>query len=215
MIFPVIKSSAAIVRPAVKLAAALTLAFLAGCSSSADSIYHYYDLDGFTQQVQDTGSGNPVRVNDVKLPDYLDTQSILFQTGPNEVTQTNRNKWIANLGSILTNSLVLRLRKNLPQYSFGENICSQGRDDCPALDMNIRDFRGIYDGTVHTEFDWQIMKGRDLICHGSISRSENQDGDGYDSLVEALNKAWKSSLDDLSGNIDTCLTRLAQETKQK
>jgi len=196
--------------PAI-LSLTAALAITAGCSSGTDSIYHYYDLDGFTRQSEDAGSGKPVRINNVTLPDYLDGQSILFQTGPNEVTQTNRNRWIANLGSILSNSLVLRLRKNLPEYSFGESICIQGRDDCPVLQMNVRDFRGIYDGTVHTEFDWQITRGRELVCHGSISRTENQNGDGYDNLVEALNRAWKTSLDDLSGNIRTCLGKLAQE----
>ena len=200
--------------PAIlSLTAALVLS--AGCSSSSENLYHYYDLDGFTRQTVDAGSGKPVRVNNVTLPDYLDTQSILFQTGPNEVTQTNRNKWIASLGSILTNSLVLRIRKNLPEYSFGENICVQGRDDCPVLQMNVRDFRGIYDGTVHTEFDWQIIRGRTLICHGSISRTENQNGDGYDNLVEALNKAWKTSLDDLSENLRTCLGRLEKEDRER
>ena len=196
--------------PAI-LSLTAALAITAGCSSGTDSIYHYYDLDGFTRQSEDAGSGKPVRINNVTLPDYLDGQSILFQTGPNEVTQTNRNRWIASLGSILSNSLVLRLRKNLPEYSFGESICIQGRDDCPVLQMNVRDFRGIYDGTVHTEFDWQITRGRELVCHGSISRTENQNGDGYDNLVEALNRAWKTSLDDLSGNIRTCLGKLAQE----
>ena len=196
--------------PAI-LSLTAALAITAGCSSGTDSIYHYYDLDGFTRQSEDAGSGKPVRINNVTLPDYLDGQSILFQTGPNEVTQTNRNRWIASLGSILSNSLVLRLRKNLPEYSFGESICIQGRDDCPVLQMNVRDFRGIYDGTVHTEFDWQITRGRELVCHGSISRTENQNGDGYDNLVEALNRAWKTSLDDLSGNTRTCLGNLAQE----
>ncbi len=182
----------------------LALFLATACSNSADS-HRYYDLGGFLGQSQDNSTGIPVRVNPVTLPPYLDSQSILFQTGPDELIQTNSHRWVSNLSELLTSTLVLGLRNEMPKYSFGESICSQGSVNCPTLKLNVRDFRGIYNGTVHVEFDWSVTQDQKLLCHGSVSKTETQKDSGYEALVKTLNSAWKNSISDLTPKLTFCI----------
>lgn len=174
----------------------LTVLWLAACSSS-QSGKSYYQLPSMTTGTNQKGMVSPDRqlqLTGVNVADYLNGLGIVYQTNDVKYVMASNNLWAGSLQQQLQQALIENLNAGLPGWLItGQHI--QGNQK--TLSVNVTGFHGRYDGAVIVRGDWILSDGgRILIKPFGIQLM--QQGDGYDSLVRTLAKAWKQQNDEMA-----------------
>lgn len=183
---------------------------LSGCvSNQLLTETHFYTIDN----PQSKGTAifkikhNNIVVSDIKMPNYMDSQSIIFKKNGNEIVKTSKNRWIDSLSELLNDSIKKNFTVNSSSTS---NISVCERKSCYKLLIELHDFSGNDLGESRINYDWKLYNDKSLKCSGNLDKKSNILSDGYESLVNSLNRDWYQSLSELATKIDNCLDSIKE-----
>lgn len=182
---------------------ALPLALMilvAGCGSSPETRIYVLGDPPAPAANASTLSGRPViRLLPVSVPDYVDTQDILFRGGQNEVTASQTGRWAERLSVGMTHALFAALGTRLP----AANIVAADRPIIPPVQQIQVDVESLEirpDGRCLVIARWAVSSGDGL----RVLRSER------DTLIEqAVDKGDASIASAITRIIDRLADRIA------
>ena len=185
-------------------------AMTAGCSTNSSSKIHYYSFDNETQSStlfvdikHHDNKKYSFLVSKIDMPDYLDSQSIVYQVTDSEVIQTSNNRWVDKLSVILEKSLIELITNKIPDYVvLQKNICSG--ENCQKIFVRIKKFQGNYQGNAEVSFDWFLYSDNKLLCLGSQDNKQQLSNNGYPALVKALESSWDKGVDEMIQKVGLC-----------
>ena len=181
-------------RPLFAVAMSLTLVGCLGSSRPA----RFYTLAPL--QVRD-GPVSPATdatlvIGPVEIPDYIERQQIVTRTGANELVVSEFDRWGSSLDDQFTGSLVATLSDRLaPQQVAVVPWRSAIRSGGVAyrVAVSVSRFDGIPGQSVVLQGRWELLaqsggKEKSLGVR-EASVTEQIDGDGYEALVVAMQRA--------------------------
>jgi uncharacterized lipoprotein YmbA len=105
---------------ALAVAVAVAVALAAGCSSSPPRRMYLLDTplqtDVSAPQTQNAPATQVVQIQNVLLPDYLDTEDILTRDSAHELQSSASGRWGERLSAGVTHALGAELASRLPDY---------------------------------------------------------------------------------------------------
>lgn len=183
----------------------ILLATVAICSCSTSSRVRYFTIDNSlgNKCIENRAQAVPLKILKIEIPEYLDSQSMIFRVSKNEIVKTKNNKWVDVLSEVLQESLSSNFKDNLKSNISGVE-CNK---DCYELAIKVNDFSGTYEGYADISLSWSLFNNSKVECSGDISKREQFKEDGYDAMVLALDKAWFDALEDLHNKVNSCLNK--------
>jgi uncharacterized lipoprotein YmbA len=181
-----------------------TLCILSACSTSPD-LLKYYALENNNPATISNHNKDLVYINttNIKLPSYLDTNSIIFKKSNYEILKTNKNKWVDSTSVILNKTLTEFMYKNNPILNVKH--CTNNHN-CYYLKLLVDDFSASYKGYTNVSLYWFLEDdNNNVICENFIENKENITHEGYEWIVDSLNTSWFKSLNFLTQEIKQCI----------
>jgi len=170
---------------------------LVGCLGSSRPA-RFYTLAPL--QVRDgpvsPASDATLAIGPVEIPDYIDRQQIVTRTGANELVVAEFDRWGSSLDDQFTGSLVATLADRLaPQQvavvPWRSAIRSGGATYRVAV--SVSRFDGIPGQSVVLQGRWELLAKsggkEESLGVREASVMEQIDGDGYEALVVAMQRA--------------------------
>lgn len=157
------------------------LLLLTACSSSSPSKKVYLLPDS---QIQLADSSVFV---EVLLPDYLNSNSIVYRSSATQMTQTRANLWAEQLQGLLED------RFNGSVYKVNQQ----------QLQINFEKFNGAYTGNAEIKGNWALLdKAGEAVKQGLFNLQVPLQEQGYDALVEALGKGTDQLIELINGELE-------------
>ena len=172
-------------------------ALITGCLGSSRPS-RFYTLAPL--QVRDDASSIAVdetlAIGPVEVPDYVDRQQIVTRTGANELVVAEFDRWGASLENEVSGSLVATLRERLGSKSIAvapwrSGVLSGGPTYRAAV--SVSRFDGTPGQSVVLQSRWELIaRGggtEQSLGVRETTISEKIEGEGYDALVAAMQRA--------------------------
>lgn len=191
---------------------------LGGCASSSPS--RFYQLSPVSSQTTlapdvSRQSSVVVVIGPLRIPDYLDRPQIVTRTGQNELKLSEFDRWAGSIENDIAVTLAEDVSEKLPQDRFfvvhWTPLIENQLPTLYKVAVFITRFDGTLGGSVTLVAQWNIF-GNDnkLLIKKESTITEKVNGNGYDSLVEAMSKA----VDRLSLVIADSITSFSKGTVQ-
>lgn len=158
-----------------RLAVATLTLLLTACASRPTPVQGDYRLPVLNQPSDRycSASSRRVIVSELMLSD-----GILLQRSATQIHAARHHRWSGSLAQQLQQS--------------AQRVLSQPHCEGTVV-VRVMDFYGDDDGHAVVSGDWQYRQG-DKVMTDTFSYRQPLTDDGYDALVEALNRAWLDSL---------------------
>ena len=137
-------------------------------------------------------------IDNVIMPNEIDSSGIAYQTSPNEINIANNNVWAYSLSEQITDQLIAQLNNKQSKYFFNKNVTGLNTLNVYRLKIYISDFQGRFDGNAIISGTWLLLNSNgNIIKNGSFNSITPLKKEGYSALVFALSK----SLDKISSSL--------------
>jgi uncharacterized lipoprotein YmbA len=183
-----------------KLLLLIMMPVLFGCSSSNNIRYYSLDSDTYFIGAECGKNDNLLLVKRVKIPEYLNTKSIVYRVNEHEVIYTNQNRWVDDLEYLVNVSLVKNLRSNLKSWCIMPHSEVIENKKSGELQISLNNFEVIKSSIAVVDYDYRFNFNNEQLI-GTIHVEENLSNNDYEAVVAALNKAWQKSVKDMLGRI--------------
>lgn len=167
---------------------------LTGCSTTADITHYRLTSHSHDSFLKAGTNEQQLWVEQISLPDYLDSDGIVFQSSEVRYTIARNNLWATSLRQQLQQTLIANLNATLPGTLI--SATSQGPEQ-DKLTINITGFHGRYDGRGIISGDW-VLEHRGKFISRSFMLTPTQHNDGYDGLVKVLSAGWLHETNDIA-----------------
>lgn len=181
---------------------------LSACGgNSKKNITRYYLIDSVdvTSNVLLTDKTLAIRINDIKMPQYLERFQIVTRSAENRLRFSEFNQW----GEPLRKNLLRTLAQNLANILATTDIAtpyspSASKTDYTAV-INIQQFEHDADGYVKLRATWQIKdlhsKQAGTMKQASFKSSSSIAGDNYDEIVNSMQTLYADFSMELANTI--------------
>lgn len=163
----------------------LAVIFLCACASMPSTQYYQLPDAVWNPSFRQTNQMTCIRVI---TPDILKQDSLLYQTSPTTLSFARHHRWAERLDIAIEQVLANTLNNAVSNKRFIPSSLNISTNSC--WQINIQRFQGVYDGKVQVMGTaTKINDKQNEVITFNITR--NQQGDGYDAMVRALNSALK------------------------
>ena len=165
--------------------------FLVGCGSTKPAkFYALSPMSTGMNQATTHGGAVSVRLDPVKIPDYLDRPQIVLRSGRNELVVSEYNRWAGSL----PDDFARVLAENLMTLLAGDNVAvtTQRRISSDyRLNVDVLLFDIMPDGLVQLRASWSLS-GKDevmVVPMHPVAVDEMVEGTDYSARVNAMSRA--------------------------
>lgn len=186
----------------------LILSILNACSgNSKKNITRYYLIDSVnsTSNVLLTDKMLAIRINDIKMPQYLERFQIVTRSAENRLRFSEFNQW----GEPLRKNLLRTLAQNLNNILATTDIATPYSPSASKSDytvtVNIQQFEHDVDGYVKLVASWQIKeldsKQVSRMKQASFKSANIITGNSYDEIVNSMQSLYADFSMELANTI--------------
>lgn len=167
------------IKGPIKLLTVLSVGLLvSACVSGPTGRPSEYRLPVLNQTSEHYCSGGS---RQVMVSELMRSDGILLQRSATQIHAARHHRWQGSVAQQLQQS--------------AQRLLSQPHCE-GTLVIRVMDFYGDDDGNAVVSGEWQYRRG-DTMLADSFSHRQPLTQDGYDALVEALNLAWRNTLNDI------------------
>ena len=175
-----------------------TLVLLAGCSSAPS---HFYTLSATAPPGTST-SKLSIAVGPVSVPAAIDQPQIVVNTGPNQVTFDEFNRWASplqdNIARVVAENLVAIL--GTPRVTLFPLTLDANPDF--RVQIGVRNFESVTGKSASLDAVWTVRRAKDGKSEtGRTSAREALQESGYDALAAAHSRGLARLSQDIADAI--------------
>lgn len=179
---------------------------LIGCQTSSEPTVKYYLFDSQTHSNRTSSASVIVVVDNLSLPEYLNTRSIVQRIDPQQVASSNWHLWAMSPQSMLLQTTINDLQRLNPDIIVvtqkAPKITKKTVQNTLRLQIEINRFNGGLQHNAELAGNWSLW-GLDnaLIDKQSFNFSTPLEADGYAALTLALQYNYSQMMLKLSDAI--------------
>ena len=175
----------------------IIMSLLNACvGNSKKEVTRYYLIDSvdLTSNTLLTDKKLAIRINDIKMPQYLERFQIVTRSAENRLRFSEFNQW----GEPLRKNLLRTLSQNLTTILATPDISTPYSPSATkseyAINISIQQFEHDIDGHVKLSATWQIKqldsKSINAMKQSNFKSSEQISGNNYDAIVNNMQKLY-------------------------
>lgn len=175
----------------IKILISLCFLLLSACSNTNVQTSYYSINSNIITNVNNTCKNCKTTIVKIITPDFLETGSIGYYSN-NKLVLSKNNIWTNDLNIMLQDTFVdLINSSNINNMLlFTQLTKPSGIDINNELKIKIKSFNGINDGFVEVSGNYVFSAEDGTIKQGSFNIKNKQENDGFEYLVDSLNKTW-------------------------
>lgn len=189
---------------------------LSGCSANPQTSISYLLAPPEFTPPESTGTAEVSKrqpvillVGNVRVASYLSGTSLTQLQENQHVVRTRHHAWAEPLNEQLERQLRHGLTQLLPGSDWLPLATSGGLQLYDGrLDLQVDSFHLKANGQVEVAGTWQLRDAtQSFMAHGQFKQQHVLEADGYDAMVQALEKAWLAAVQELAGQLRGALSQ--------
>ncbi|MBD3585103.1 hypothetical protein HHX48_05065 [Salinimonas sp. HHU 13199] len=160
------------------------LILLAGCASEPVSLNYYLLHSPATEEAASKEITGRLRIDKIKLPDYLKQRGLAMQTGPTTILFSSQHVWAEPLAGDFLQTLSANLWQDQGIEVFSQNIYDKAQTT--GVTLVIDDFIATHKGFVVLKGQyWLFPDDGEPVSKRFFLRADQQQ-DGFEHTVEQM-----------------------------
>jgi uncharacterized protein len=188
----------------------LSMALLSACFGSSPQS-RFYSLNSLSSpeavpRTTSVGQGVILAVGPVVIPDYLDRPEIMTRAGQNEMQVNEYRRWVEDLQSNLSRTIVENLSMLLPAERYSViPWMPETQAKVPIkyrVMVDVTRFDAAPGATVFLEADWSVYgKDQEVLMMQKSSISQTISGTDFADVVAAMSKTIEALSRDIAAKV--------------
>lgn len=150
-----------------------------------------------------SGGGAGIGVGPVNLPEYIDRNNLVLQTGPNRLEVAEDHRWAGDLAGSIARVTSINLGRRLATGNVRTYPWQRDDEISNQVTIDIRQFHAGEDGHVLLEAGWRVfaLPERNLRASKTFVDREPVNDESYEAVVAAKSRLLGRLSEDISQGI--------------